>query len=200
MRPTLKTIIPALAVSLTLVACGSSSKSSSSTSAASTPAASTSTPAGSSGGGAEVVKSASNTSLGTTVLVDAQGMTLYRLSGEENGKFICTSAACVSEWHPLVAPSAGVAGASIGSLGTVKRPEGSQQVTYKGLPLYTFAGDKAPGEANGQGIKDVGVWSAISPGATTVSASKTTSSSSAPAAASSGEGSSGEGSSGSYGY
>jgi len=49
----------------------------------------------------------------------------------------------------------------VGSLGTVKRPDGTEQVTYKGEPLYTFAQDKEAGEANGQGIKDVGTWSAI---------------------------------------
>ena len=115
-------------------------------------------------------------------------MTLYHLSGEVNGKFICTSSACVGIWHPLIAPSSGTP-SGVGSLGTVKRPEGTVQVTYKGTPLYTFTGDKQPGETNGQGIKDVGVWSAV-----------TTSSSSA-AAASTGSSSEPEKSSGGgYGY
>jgi hypothetical protein len=47
------------------------------------------------------------------------------------------------------------------ALATVKRPDGSVQVTYKGEPLYTFAQDTSPGQANGQGIKDVGTWSAV---------------------------------------
>ncbi len=171
MRPSLKIALPTLALSLALAACGGSSSSSSSSSqAVAVPASSTA--AGAGGGASGVVRSASNATLGATVLVDAQGMTLYRLSGEEHGRLICTSAACVASWHPLIAPAAGVSGASIGSLGTLKRPEGTEQVTYKGLPLYTFAGDKAPGQANGQGLKDVGVWSAISPGSTGVSASK----------------------------
>jgi hypothetical protein len=50
---------------------------------------------------------------------------------------------------------------SVGSLGTVKRPGGAIQVTFKGMPLYTFVGDTKPGEAKGQGIKDVGVWTAV---------------------------------------
>ena len=53
-------------------------------------------------------------------------------------------------------PSGGV-----GSLGTVKRPDGTEQVTYKGMPLYTFAQDQKPGDAGGQGIKDVGTWTAV---------------------------------------
>jgi predicted lipoprotein with Yx(FWY)xxD motif len=106
------------------------------------------------------VKSASNVTLGATVLVDAQGMTLYHLSGEQNGKFICTSSACLQVWHPL-STSAGASSASIGSLGTVKRPDGTEQVTYKGTPLYTFASDHKAGDATGQGIKDVGTWTAV---------------------------------------
>jgi hypothetical protein len=43
----------------------------------------------------------------------------------------------------------------------VKRPDGSKQVTYQGTPLYTFAQDTAPGQANGQGFKDVGTWTAV---------------------------------------
>ncbi len=45
-------------------------------------------------------------------------------------------------------------------LGTIERPEGKTQVTYKGRPLYSFGGDSKAGEANGEGIKDVGTWHA----------------------------------------
>lgn len=173
MRAAMKFLIPALAASLTLAACGSSSSGSSSSSsqAAATPASSTST---SSGESAAVVKTASNAGLRATVLVNAQGMTLYALSGEQNGKFICTSSACTQVWHPLSAP-AGTPSGSVGSLATVKRPDGTVQVTYKGMPLYTFAQDQAPGETKGQGIKDVGTWTVVTVGSK--------SSSSAPAAA-----------------
>jgi predicted lipoprotein with Yx(FWY)xxD motif len=145
-----------------------------------------------------VVKTASN-SLGT-ILVDSQGMTLYHLSGEQNGKFICTSSACVGVWHPLIAPSSGAPSGEGVSLGTVKRPEGTVQVTYKGTPLYTFTGDQQPGETKGQGIKDVGTWSAVTTGSGSAPAA---SSSSAPAAAAPSTGGSSEESSsggGSYGY
>jgi predicted lipoprotein with Yx(FWY)xxD motif len=107
------------------------------------------------------VKTASVASLGASVLVDARGLTLYHLSGEQNGKWICTSAACVKAWHPLAAPSGGAPTGAIGSLGTAKRPGGAVQVTFKGMPLYTFVGDTKPGEAKGQGLKDVGVWTAV---------------------------------------
>jgi predicted lipoprotein with Yx(FWY)xxD motif len=188
----LKLSIPAIAASLLIAACGSSSSSNTASSAATTqPAVQTSTSSSS-----PVVKVASS-SLGT-ILVDSQGMTLYHLSGEQNGKFICTSTACLGVWHPLIAPSSGAPSGKVGSLGTVKRPEGTVQVTYKGTPLYTFTGDQQSGETKGQGIKDVGTWSVI-----TTSSSGTTPStgSSSEPEKSSGGGSSGEGSSGGgYGY
>jgi predicted lipoprotein with Yx(FWY)xxD motif len=187
MRHLLKLSLPALAASLLLAACGSSSSSNTTSSAAGTqPAAQRS----GSSSSAVVVKTASN-SLGT-ILVDSQGMTLYHLSGEENGKFICAGSACVGVWHPLIAPSGGAPGGEVGSLGTVKRPEGTVQVTYKGTPLYTFTGDQQPGETKGQGIKDVGTWSVVTAG----SSSTPPSTSSTPEP----EKSSGGGSSGGYGY
>jgi predicted lipoprotein with Yx(FWY)xxD motif len=186
----MKFLIPTLAASVLLSACGSSSSSKSTSSAAERqPAASQSSGSGSSA----LVKTASNSTLGATVLVDAQGMTLYHLSGEQNGKFICTSSACLQSWHPLTASAASTPSGTVGSLATVKRPDGSEQVTYKGAPLYSFAQDRTAGQANGQGIKDVGTWSAVTTGAST--SAPTTS---APSPSSSG----GEGSSkgGRYGY
>lgn len=177
MHPAMKALVPALAASLTLAACGSSSSKSGSSTQAATPAATTA-----SSEGAAVVKSASNSTLGATVLVNAQGMTLYSLSGEHGGKFICTSSACLQVWHPLTA-STGAPSGSVSSLGTVKRSDGTVQVTYKGMPLYTFAQDQNPGEAKGQGIKDVGTWSAVTVGSSSSSSSAPAQTPSEPSAA-----------------
>jgi len=117
-----------------------------------------------------LVKSAPNPTLGGTVLVNAQGLTLYHLSAEQGGRFICTSATCVHNWPPLTVPSGSKPSGTVGSLGVVKRPDGTEQVTYKGMPLYSFAHDTAPGQANGQGIKDVGTWTAVTTSATKASA------------------------------
>jgi predicted lipoprotein with Yx(FWY)xxD motif len=103
--------------------------------------------------------------LGRTVLVDRSGLTLYSLSAETRGRFICTGT-CVSVWHPLVV-RAGQQPTGSGSLGTIRRPGGQTQVTYKGKPLYTFSGDHKPGQAKGEGFKDVGVWHAAVVGSTT---------------------------------
>jgi predicted lipoprotein with Yx(FWY)xxD motif len=109
-----------------------------------------------------VVSEAHNPSLGKTVLIANNGLTLYSLSAEKNGTFICKGS-CLKDWHPLVV-AAGVKPTGPVSLGTIKRPDnGMRQVTFNGKPLYTFDADKKKGDANGEGIKDVGTWHAATP-------------------------------------
>jgi predicted lipoprotein with Yx(FWY)xxD motif len=103
--------------------------------------------------------------LGKTVLVNRSGRTLYSLSAETNGRFICTGS-CVSTWHPLLVRR-GQKPTGAQRLSTIRRPTGQIQVTYKGKPLYTFAGDAKAGDAKGEGFKDVGVWHAAGVGAAT---------------------------------
>jgi predicted lipoprotein with Yx(FWY)xxD motif len=109
-----------------------------------------------------VVRTAANRALGKTVLVDHRGRTLYSLSAEVHGRFICTTGACLSLWTPLVVAH-GKTPAGAPRLSVIRRPDGRTQVTYRGLPLYTFAEDTRPGDAKGNGFKDVGVWLAASP-------------------------------------
>lgn len=109
-----------------------------------------------------VVKEAHNPSLGHTVLTANNGLTLYSLSVEKHGNFICKGS-CLKDWHPLVV-AAGVKPTGPVALGTVKRPDnGMRQVTFEGKPLYTFDGDSKKGDAKGEGIKDVGTWHAARP-------------------------------------
>lgn len=105
-----------------------------------------------------VAGEAESSALGKTVLTNLQGRTLYSLSVETHGRFVCTGA-CLSSWRPLLVP-AGVKPMGPVKLGAVKRPNGKVQVTYKGRPLYRFYGDAKKGEANGEGFKDVGTWHA----------------------------------------
>jgi predicted lipoprotein with Yx(FWY)xxD motif len=99
---------------------------------------------------------------GKRVLAAANGHTLYSLSAEKKGKFVCTqSSGCLTLWKPLLVPIGGsVIGPANVKLGSIKRPEGDRQVTYRGRPLYTFTEDHGPGKANGEGFKDVGTWHA----------------------------------------
>jgi predicted lipoprotein with Yx(FWY)xxD motif len=108
-----------------------------------------------------VARAAQNETLGKTVLTTIGGRTLYSLSAETKGRFICTGS-CLAAWHPLLVP-AGVRPTGPVKLGTIARPEGKRvQVTYRGRPLYRFDGDAKAGEVNGEGINDVGTWHAAS--------------------------------------
>jgi predicted lipoprotein with Yx(FWY)xxD motif len=104
------------------------------------------------------VHAAQNAHLHKKVVVTASGRTLYTLSAETHGRFICTGA-CLSTWHPLKVP-AGAKVEGVAHLGVVKRPGGSRQATDRGRPLYTFDGDMKQGDANGEGFRDVGTWHA----------------------------------------
>ena len=112
-------------------------------------------------GGKTVAGEATAPSLHKTVLTNTKGLTLYTLSGETGGKFICTGA-CLKAWPPLLV-AAGTKPTGPVKLCTIKRPEGKTQVTYKGMPVYTFSGDGKKGEANGEGLRDVSVWHAVTP-------------------------------------
>ncbi len=88
------------------------------------------------------------------VLQAPSGLTLYHLPSETNGTITCTGS-CASVWPPLLASSGKVPAASpdvASRLGMEKRPDGDLQVTFDGMPLYTYVGDTAPGQAKGQGI------------------------------------------------
>jgi predicted lipoprotein with Yx(FWY)xxD motif len=114
--------------------------------------------ASASGSSKVVAKEARSESLGATVLTRPNGHTLYSLSVETHGRFICTGG-CLGTWEPLVVPK-GVKPKGPVKLGTIHRPDGKTQVTFKGRPLYSFNGDAKAGEANGEGFKDVGTWHA----------------------------------------
>lgn len=105
---------------------------------------------------------------GQTILVNRRGMTLYHLSVERQGHFICKDATCLSLWKPLVV-ARGVTPSGAKSLGVVKRPDGRRQVAYKGGPLYTFVQDRKPGDTKGNGFRDVGVWRVVTVAGTTTS-------------------------------
>lgn len=89
-----------------------------------------------------------------SALAGEGGLTLYILTDEADGTIHCVDD-CATNWPPLIGPvDAGDADASL--LGTIERPDGEVQATYDGHPLYYFAGDAAPGDANGEGVG--GVW------------------------------------------
>jgi predicted lipoprotein with Yx(FWY)xxD motif len=92
-------------------------------------------------------------SIGTVLVAGSNGMTVYNFSKDtkDSGKSACTGD-CAVKWPPLTVPAGGTPAAGTGvtgKLGTITRDDGALQVSYNGLPLYFFQGDKAPGDSNG---------------------------------------------------
>ncbi len=106
-----------------------------------------------SGGGASLIKV--KTSIGP-VLADAKGFTLYWYAKDTRMTSNCTGG-CATAWPPLIGtPKAAMGVRLTGKLGAITRSGGLTQATYKGHPLYTYAGDTAPGQVKGNGLG--GVW------------------------------------------
>ncbi|GEM_PF-291054 len=121
------------------------------------------TPASSSSGGTMAQTAdlrTENTSTGT-VLATSRGMTLYYYSKDKpgSGTSACTGS-CASVWPPLTGTAQAPAGVTLpGPIGSIARRGGVQQVTVNGFPVYTYAGDKSPGQVTGNGV--AGVWHVI---------------------------------------
>jgi len=154
-----KLSIPLLASALALgvAACGSSG--SSTTKAKATTSPTKTEPV-------VVISAKSEPGLGT-VLVDAQGRTLYQFLPDGAKHVTCTTG-CAAIWPPVMLPS----GAKVGASGGVKasllssdpNPSGGRVVTYAGWPLYTYVSDTSPGSHTGQGINQSGgLWYVMSP-------------------------------------
>ena len=94
-------------------------------------------------------------------LTDAKGMTLYVFKKDSPRKSAC-SGGCVTAWPLFYREKVGVPDTlQADDFATITREDGKKQTTYKGLPLYYFAGDKLPLDTNGQGVKDV--WFVAAP-------------------------------------
>ena len=142
-----------LAVSAVLAACGGGSSGSSTS--------------GSTASGAQAVVSSADKAKVGSVIVDAQGRTLYRFTAEAGGLPVCTGA-CVGTWLPALTTSAS---GLPDHVGTVKRPDGGRlQLTYNGHPLYRYAGDQSKADANGEGVG--GQWYVLKTGASSKSQSQ----------------------------
>ena len=104
-------------------------------------------------------------SLGT-MLVDASGLTLYAFMTDTAGVPTCVDA-CAEAWPPaLVDGEPAVEGVDASVVSTVEHPAGGTQLAVAGHPLYTFAGDAAPGDVNGHGSGDL--WFAVTPDGTPI--------------------------------
>jgi predicted lipoprotein with Yx(FWY)xxD motif len=153
---------------LLLAACGSSTSPSSASGNGSSMSTKSSTSSGMTGkskSGSSGMMSSSTatlmkvkTSIGP-VLADSKGFTLYWYAKDTRMTSACTGG-CATAWPPVIGkPMAAMGVRLTGKFGTITRAGGMVQATYKGHPLYTYAGDTAPGQVKGNGLG--GVWHAL---------------------------------------
>jgi len=94
---------------------------------------------------------------GQMVLTDAAGRTLYSFAPDSPTRSVCYGS-CAAYWPPVTGAPTAAAGIT-GKIGTIKRTDGTAQLTYDGHPLYTYIGDNAPGQDNGNKINlNGGLW------------------------------------------
>ncbi len=170
-----------------LAACGSSAA----------PSTSASTPATSGAGSSAATSQQSNSSASTTimthstskgtVLTNAQGKTIYWFAIDTATMSNCNGS-CASFWPPVLGKAVAASGTSLPhGFGTITRSDGKVQATYNGHPLYTYVGDTAAGQINGNGKNlSGGLWWAMTPSGAKLAAAPSSGSSSS--------------SSGGYGY
>jgi predicted lipoprotein with Yx(FWY)xxD motif len=85
-------------------------------------------------------------------LVDGNGKTLYVFAKDVSGESKCTGG-CLQDWPVYYAttlePGVGV---DMADFSTITRSDGASQTTYKGWPLYYYAGDVSAGDTNGEAV------------------------------------------------
>ena len=163
--------LAALPLAVMLAACSTSAGATTApASAASQPsaaAASTEASAAAASSGASAATSGATVeakevgSIGTVLVAGSNGMTVYTFAKDvkDSGKSACNTG-CIDKWPALTVTGTPTAGTGVtGKLATITRDDGTTQVTYNGLPLYFFANDHAPGDANGVYTN----WAAVKP-------------------------------------
>jgi predicted lipoprotein with Yx(FWY)xxD motif len=139
-------VLPAAAAAAAVVAACSSSG----TPSASSGGSSTHTAAAAAAVGLKTAKVG-----GVTVLTNNKGFTLYSFAPDTSTTSKCNGP-CATNWPPV---KPGTASGVKGPFATIKRSDGSTQLTFHGHPLYTFILDKSPGQAHGNGVTAFGgVW------------------------------------------
>lgn len=88
------------------------------------------------------------------VLADNAGMTVYTFDKDSTGRSNCYGD-CAAAWPPVAAGSM----PARPELGAISRDDGTMQAAYQGKPLYLFAGDRKPGDVNGDNLQ--GVWHVV---------------------------------------
>ena len=160
MRNLISAAVMTAGIALAATACSSSLSSNGSTQApvASSATARPSSPAAASSGTAAMTIGLQSVSgIDGKILADGQGRALYLFTADKSSTSTCTGA-CAAAWPPVTASAMPMAGGGVSQsmLGTTKRADGTEQLTYNGHPLYYFSADTGSGMAKGQGLKAFG--------------------------------------------
>ncbi|MFD5814840.1 hypothetical protein [Streptomyces sp. NPDC127038] len=182
----------AAVLALTLAGCGGGSGGSSSkSSGSSTPQSSSSAQNAGTGSATSMLTTANVAKLGT-VVTDGKGFVLYRFDADSaNPTKVSCYSTCAALWPAATTTTNGsvtTKGIDKSLVSTVKRNDGSTQITLAGWPLYRYAKDDSPKEPYGQGVD--GTWWAVTPSGAKIT-TPTASTSSAPSPATTGTGSNG---------
>lgn len=154
MRTKMMAVAVAASAALLVAACGGDDDDTSS----GTTQADTATTEAASGSSSASVVGTGDTDLGE-VLTDAEGLTLYGFTEDSPGSSSC-EADCAAAWPPLQVDSAELpAGLDAEAYSVIERSDGTFQLAANDMPLYTYGGDEAPGDVNGQGVG--GSWFAV---------------------------------------
>lgn len=100
------------------------------------------------------------------ILVGPDGHSLYLFEKDTRGETASTCAdACAKAWPPLTVSGTPTKGDGVtATLSTFDREDGSTQVAANGWPLYSYAADEKPGDANGQEVDGFGAeWYLLDP-------------------------------------
>jgi predicted lipoprotein with Yx(FWY)xxD motif len=159
-QPVARLALALSAAGLLAAACGGSSSGGSNAKVSSQTTPSGSTAAA---GGATVTVATHKGPLGT-YLTDSKGMSLYMFAADTTSKSACYGS-CSTYWPPLLGSSAQTNGAANSAMtATTTRTDGTTQITYAGHPLYTYVGDKKPGDTKGEGLNlSGGKWWLLDP-------------------------------------
>ncbi|QHC65008.1 hypothetical protein GSU69_19345 (plasmid) [Rathayibacter festucae] len=99
------------------------------------------------------------------IITDEAGYTVYTFTKDtqNSGSSSCYDE-CATTWPAVSASSTTAADGITGEVGSITRTDGTTQLTVDGWPVYRFAKDTAPGQVNGQGVKDA--WYVLLPDGT----------------------------------
>lgn len=104
------------------------------------------------------------------IVVDGTGMTAYYFTSDTPGSGNSTCAdECLAAW-PAISPAGTepVVDGVTAEVAVITGTDGEPQLTLDGRPVYTYAGDEAAGDTNGQGLN--GAWYVVAPDGTEITA------------------------------